>query len=537
MPESNGIIHSFQQRRQLEQDLASLAATTSQTALTQGVQRLVEQYTADVLLAAIMRNLGTSSSQLRGGLGQLSALLPIEEVAASLRAVAGNRGKAPLERTTAALILDRYLEQPAPAALMADLAGADEVPYQSLLEAVEEADQNRHVLLEYVTQMQEHPVDTAFMVQRLIDRLDVDDRAELLRLIAQDARPQVAHAAIDRLAAAAAEPGGENCLRSLHTLAFALAPEDAALAERHLRKLQFGGKRYQPPPADGWQALLAPSDASGYLSVWFVRHGSEGDDSSASTSAGVSAQVAAGEPQSDIWMGFILSVQGGILQFSGSEDTPRAFLPKAAAPGELVAVRASNGQNTVLLCAAFDVGRWLVRQALEARWRQSAGQSGAEPLPGEYTLYNDLIWQFAAPKLPGELAEWWERSDAATGGSIDAAKVAEAAAFLVDDPAMEGWTRWSGAMWHNVKYRSPQPPAVPSTTLVSLLLRELGRMPDHRALLKAMTAGLRVQTLWYAIAGSPANAARAALLARATATLPITDNPLVAELLAKGFAT
>ena len=91
-------------------------------------------------------------------------------------------------------------------------------------------------------------------------------------------------------------------------------------------------------------------------------------------------------------------------------------------------------------------------------------------------------------------------------------------------------------MWHNVKYRSQQPPAVPPATLVSLLLRELGRMPDHRALLKAMIAGLRVQTLWYAIAGSPANAGRAALLARATATLPITDNPLVAGLLAKGFA-
>ena len=55
MPESDGIIHSFQLRRQLEQDLESLAATNSQAALMKSVQRLVEHYSADVLLAAILR--------------------------------------------------------------------------------------------------------------------------------------------------------------------------------------------------------------------------------------------------------------------------------------------------------------------------------------------------------------------------------------------------------------------------------------------------------------------------------------------------
>ncbi len=538
MSDSNGIIHSFQLRRQLEQDLADLAATSSQVALTQAVQRLVEQYSGDILLAAVLRNLGTSSSQLRGGLGQLAALLPLEATAAALRGVAGNRGKSPQERTTAALILDRYMEQPVAGALTADLAGAEEVPYQSLLDALEEARRNRHVLLEYVTQMQEHPVDTAFMVLRLVDRLRPTDRAELLRLIAQDARPQVAHAAIDRLAAAAAEPGGEPCLRSLHTLLFALPPEDAALAERHLRKLQFGGKRYQPPPETGWQALLGPSDASGYQSVWFVRHVREADGEGSGAAA-----VSAG---GDIWLGFILSVHGGIMQFSGSEDMPRAHLPKQAEPGELVTVRTSGGQNTVLLSAPFDVGRWLVRQALDARWRQppssagsqSGGQADDDTLRGEYTLYNDLLWQFAAPTLPSALAEWWERADGSHGPldtTRDAAKVAAAAAVLVEDPAMEGWVRWSAAMWHNVKYRSQQPPAVPPATLVSLLLRELGRMPDHKALLQAMIAGLRVQTLWYAVAGDETNAGHAALLARATAALPITDNPLLAGLLQKGF--
>ena len=87
--------------------------------------------------------------QLRGGLGQLCTLLPAEEVTGALRAVAGNRQKTPQERTTAALILQRFLDQPSPTALLADLAGADEAPYQSLLEAVNESKRNRHVPVSY----------------------------------------------------------------------------------------------------------------------------------------------------------------------------------------------------------------------------------------------------------------------------------------------------------------------------------------------------------------------------------------------------
>lgn len=538
MPESDSIIHSFQQRRQLEEALAALAATTSQAALKEGVQRLVERYDTAALLAAVVRHLGTASSQLRGGLGELCALLPAAEAVAALQAAAGNRSKTPQERTTAALILERYLERPAPPALLADLAGVEEVPYQSLLEAVEEGKRNRHVLLEYVTQMQEHPVDTAFMVQRLIDRLHPRDRAPLLRLIAQDSRAPVAHAAIDRLAAGASEPNGEACLAALHTLVYALPPDMAAIAERQLRKLQFGGKRYTPPLPEGWQALLAPTDASGYTSVWFVHHNGGSDHDAEDSLPGAGSDIHAGTsadpgstPDSNVWLVFILSIQGGILQFSGSEGMPREHLPVKAPPGELVTVRTTNGKSAVLLTVPFDVGRWLVRQALEARWRQSS----PDPLPGEYTLYNDLLWQFAAPKLPPALMNWWERSDPAAAGTVDVSAAAEAALALVDDPAMAGWLRWSTALWHNVKYRSQQPPAVAPATLVSLLLRELVRMPDHRVLLQSMAAGLRVQTLWYATAGSETNAARAALLARATARLPITDNPLVARLLEKGY--
>lgn len=512
MSDTGGIIHTFQQRRQLETELEALALTSSQTVLQQAVHRLAERFPAELLLAAVVRHLGTPHSQLRGGLGQLCTLLPLDVVTDALRSVAGNRQKTPQERTTAAMIMQRFLDQPAPSALLADLAGADEAPYQSLLEAVAEGAQNRHVLLEYVTQMQEHSVDVAFMVMRLIDRLAPDDGVELLRLIAHDRRPQVAHAAIERLTATAAAGSGTG-LRSLHTLAYALPRNEAALAQRSLRKLQFSGARYAPPTASGWQALLGPSDPSGYASVWFVRWPDP-------------------KNQDDgVWLGFVLSLQSGILQFSGSEGMQRDFLPPPVAEGELVTVRTSGGQNAVLLAAPVDVGRWFVHQSIEAHWSQPTPQ----PLPDEYALYNDLLWQFAPPQLPPELRVWWERANSSEDGPPSAAAIAAAADALVVEAAMDGWLRWSLATWQNVKYRSQQPPDVPPRTLVSLLLRELARMPDHRSLLQAMASGLRMQTLWYAVAGDPANAERAALLALATTTLPISENSLIANLLERGL--
>lgn len=514
MSDTDGIIHTFQQRRQLEAALEALALTNSQSALQQAVRRLAENFPVDLLLSAVIRHLGTSNSQLRGGLGQLCTLLPLEDAADALRSVAGNRQKTPQERTTAALIMQRYLDQPAPTALLADLAGADEAPYQSLLEAVAEGKQNRHVLLEYVLQMQEHSVDVAFMVLRLIDRLSPADGAELLRLIAHDSRPQVSHAAIDRLTTAAAG-NCELCVRALHTLAYALPPDEAALAQRSVRKLQFSGKRHAPPSVDNWQALLAPSDPSGYASVWFVRR-----------------PTLEGHEDDGIWLGFVLSLQGGILQFSGSEGMQRDFLPPPTAEGELVTVRTSSGQSSVLLTAPLDVGRWLVHQALQAHY----GQSTPQPLPGEYALYNDLLWQFAPPLLAPDLSTWWERAGSAQDEPPAAAAVAAAAESLVAEAAMDGWLRWSSATWQNVKYRSQHPPDVPPRTLVSLLLRELGRMPDHRSLLQAMAAGLRLQTIWYAVAGDTANAERAALLACSITALPVSENPLLAHLLERGLS-
>lgn len=513
MANTDGIIHSFQERRRLEAEITALGDTNSEAALVKAAQHLADAYAADLLLAVVLRHLGTPNGQVRGGLGHLCALLPTQETVTSLRGVAANRQKTAQERTTAALILDRYLGEPAPNALLADLAGSADVPYQSLLEAIAEARKNRHILLEYVTQMQEHTVDTAFMVLGLVDRLPAADQIELLRLIAQDSRPQVARAALDRLVSLASGEASTAALRALHTLQFALSPDPAAGVERSLRKLQFGGKRYQPPNAAGWRALISPTDAGGYLSVWLVR-----------------------EPTTDgaedgILLGFVLNLHAGILQFSGTEGMERTHLPVVQPVGALVTVRTSSVQTMVLLEAPLAVGRWLVRKAFEAHWRQEQ----AAPLAGEYILYNDWVWQFEAPQLPAELEALWVRGGDTGNAPIDAAALIDAAAALAVTPAMEGWVRWSTAVWDGVQPSASVPQELPRSALVALLLRELGRMPDHANLLAAMAAGLRVQSLWFALAAEPQNAARAATLAAATARLPIGENPLLVILLERGL--
>ena len=506
MTEEHGVISSFQQRRQLETAIASFASTTSDRDLRQRAAELASAYPTAMLQAALVRNLGTSNSQLRGGLGYLAAQLPHDDAVNTLRQVVADRRRSAVERTTAALLMERFLEAPAPAALLADLAGDDAAPYQSLLEAVEEGRGNRYVLLEYVQQMQQHPAETAFMVMGLIDRLPPADRSELLRLIAQDERLPVARAALDRLSILAGEEPG--ALRALHTLQFALPPARAEQATRALRKLQFSGRRYLPPAADGWRALVAPPDAGGFLSVWFVRGASAaGDDG--------------------ILLGFVISLFTGLVQFSGGEEMEASLLPPVHKAGEIFKMEMGRSALLTLQECTFDLGRWLLHTTLSVHWSREQ----AAPLPQEYFLYNDLLWEYAAPQLDAALASRWAEDAPAALPRADV--LSEAAEFLVDHPVMRNWLRWSVALWESVEPSARQRHA--PDMLVRLVLRELADAPEKDDLLRAMATGLRGLSLWFASAGDLPHADAAQLYAQWFARLPVNENPLLELLLLRGL--
>ncbi|OUC06129.1 hypothetical protein RY27_22940 [Litorilinea aerophila] len=500
------IINSFQQRRQLAQEIEALAETSSELELLEAVRTLVQRYPPELLLTALLKHLDTPSSELRGGLGHLAALLPPDQVAPALRNAAANRQNRPEARLTAALLLERFLGESVPQALLSDLQDTNEVAFQSLREAIDEGRQNRHILLEYVTQMRQTGEDVAAMVLGLLARIPPVDRVELLRLIAQDDRPRVAAQALSHLEALGRDPAaGEQALRALYTLQYTLPPELAQQAERSLRKLQFAGRRYTPPTPDGWQALMSPADASGSQSIWFVFQAAEGKP----------GQI----------LGVVINGQHGVLDSFGSPQLPPELMPARRSVGQLVSVQVDRGQTLVLLTCPFDYARWRVQEALSAHWQ------GEQPaLPGEYRLYNDWIWQFAPPQVPEELRAYFV-TEVEPEPPADPARLAAEAAALLEHPAMAGWIVQNRALLQAVRFQeSDREKGVEALT--RLVLQEIEKRGATDTIQSAMAEALRAQAAWLHLAGNQEQAQRAWRLVRPVRTLPPSQNPLLAQMVA-----
>ncbi len=507
---NDNIIHTFQQRRHLEQDLAAFAQTKTESELAAAAQRIVHTYPADLVLALLTKHLETPDSQTRGGLGHLAALLPPEATLIALRAVVANRQNNPQARFTAAVIADRFLDVELPAALMSDLNNTDEVAFQSLREALDESKRDRHVLLEYVTQMQAMGEAIAFMVLGLLERIPAIDRIDLLRLIAQDSRPHVAEAALTRLERLAGGEASDLVLRALHTLQFTLPTALSTQAERTLRKLRFTGKRYSPPPTDQWRALLSPAEPSGYQTVWLIKQP---------------------EPASSVgaFFGFIFSIDKGVQHFFGSDQIEQSMLPAVQTVGSLVAVATDGGGTAVLLEAPFDYGRWLVLRAL-------ASQRAGEPLGGEYTLYNDLFWQFDPPQLDDQVQQFFHKPEPSPGLALDPTALDAATATLLAHPALEGWQLQNRTVQQAMRFSQGPARTLPVAEMVAFTLHEMEKWPERATLLTALETGLRMQAGWLFYAGELAIAQFAQRLADQMDTLPLVQNPLLVRMLAAGIA-
>lgn len=508
----SGIIHGFQARRQIEDAILALGQTTTESELIAQARDLAGKYPPDWLAAAVLRHLGDANSQLRGGLGHLSALLPPQIITAPLRDVVGNRQKLPIERISAQLILERYLGESVSPALIDDLAGNDDLAMQSLLEAIGEGRANRHVYLEYVTQMQEHGVDVAFLVLGLLDRVATDDQVEMLRLIAQDQRGQVARAALERLAALAANDS-KHALRALHTLSITLSPSLSEQAQRSLRKFQFTGRRYEPPPPEGWRALLSPADIGGYFHLWLIRtpsHPARADG---------------------VLLGLTLSLNQGIAHCSGVESMEFNQLPTLSAVGELTSVENDGAPQNMMLEAPFEVGRWLLAQTLSAHWQQTE----VADLPGEYKLYNDLVWQFPTPVLPAEYQHIFAGMVNFGLEQPNMQSLSEASERLVAHPAMHAWVQWAASIWTMLAPAQNIATFDQMHNLISYILREIDALPQRSQFLGNMASALRVQALWFAIHAKPELSNSALLLAETIRTLSIHQNPLLIGLLQRGL--
>ena len=502
---SDKIINTFQQRRQLEQAFSDLAATTTDRELRDAAKAIAQTFPGELVLGALLKRLDSPSGQVRGGLGYIAGLLNSDEALPALRTVAANRNLAPQARLTAASIAQRYLGVELPHVLLADLTDTSEIAFQSLREALDEALHNRHVLLEYVTQMQEHPTEIAWMVMDMLDRVEPVERVELLRLIAQDQRISVAKGALAQLEGLAVA-GVDGASRALHTLSFALNDELAAQAQRSERKARFGGHAYMSPTTDQWRALLSSADPNGAQSVWLMRMPTEPNE------AGV-------------LLGYIHNELLGMTHFFGTETLDKTLLPHPAVVGTLVTVTMDSGNTAAMLEVPFDYGRWLLKQALSKRHLLTPD----EDISGEYKLYNDLIWQFTPPQVDATVWPQWQYAGPEEKPSAQSALTAiertALTARLFQHPVMENWLVQKWALLPTAHTGN-----LPPQELVTALLRQMDKEGSTQ-LAAALSAGLRAQASWLYLANEKELAEQTAVLAEQLVRLSITENTVLAHLL------
>ncbi len=517
---SDKLINTFHLRRKLNADIEALGNTTNESELLEQVRAIAQKYEHDLIMTVMRKYLDTGSSQLRGGLGRLAAMLPFEEVTALLRHEAANRNNPTQARLTAALILERFLQAEIAAALMSDLKDPEVVVMQSLEEALEEGRTNRYVLLDYVRQMRQENEDVAYMVIDLLDLLPAADSPELLRLIAYDTRPLVARTAMDKLATLRSPDVGYQAAEALDNLQVNLAPALAEYATRCLRKLRFSGVVYNPPPITGWRALLTPVSLSGEQDLWFLRS----------------------EQNSGILIGLRFDTTAGLLETFGSEDVEARYLPPNRAVGELISIAITSNTPMVFLEVPVDYARWHLRQVLERHWQQPAPR----PLPLEYTLHSLNLFRYQAPQLdpkltalfesgPTQWADIIQRADGYEAGGYSGHRLAEIAAEFLRHPAMSGWFFQEQSLREAVLRATAQSGRADPATLLPPLIAQLFDGAAGELMMSRLQIALKAQAAWLSIAGHERNAGYAMLLAESFNHVPIVKHPLTALMMEVGL--
>ena len=507
------IINTFQQRRQLEAAIDELSQSKTERAMLRIVRQIARSYPAHMVLSVLLKHLGEASSQMRGGLGHLATLLPPEEVTPALRSAAAGRQNSVQMRLNAVTILERFLGEDVSPALLSDLENSDELAFQSLCEAIEEAERNRYVLLEYVTQMREEEEGVAYFVLEQLRRLPPADRVDLLRLIAQDDRPSVATAALNELEALNPAEAGDQLMLALHSLSITLPPDLRTRVARQIRKLQFSGWSYEPPSPIGWRALLGPAEASGNQTIWFLY-----------------TPTSAKESMACAFISMVVNMRTGILATYGSDEMAREDLPQPHPVGELFTVSLDDDQKIVFLEAPFDYGRWLVQKALSAHWDGVAWQ----PLFGEYSLYNDWLWQFGEPAVAAALQDYFQ-SDAEEDYTL--ADLERAVVELTQHPVLHRWYTHCRMLLRAVRNDLYMNLDLDDdeTLHADFVLREIENWPDMHLLFQGLQTGLQALAAWLHLAGDEHNAHNAALLAHSSMSMPGHENPLMLELFGQGL--
>ncbi|MFC2029241.1 hypothetical protein ACFLWA_00755 [Chloroflexota bacterium] len=402
MSGSHKIITKLHERRQIEARLRQMPASSSELEFRQQAQKIANQ--GSQVLPAIIGSLDRADSRLLMAMGAVCTFLDRDEVARALRRAVRQPQRTDEGRMAALTILTRFLGELPEDDLLDALNDPGDVALSALEDVLAQAERHPTVLVEYVQALDHEEPDDVLAV---IDTLSVlgAQSVELLRMMAQDVREEIAAAALQTLG----DMRRPEAARALQTLLLVTAPPLQRVAERLLRKLQFAGVSVEPLslPGPESRALVGAVDGLGQRSLWFIQE-----------------TPRAGQAR---FLNVLISDQAGAVEANGHAQVSTLVLPPRRPEGAVHDIALPDGSGAMLMLEApFDLGRRLLIDAL------ADNRETQIPVAGVLRWLGPWLWGYGiADTLPARrLPEL-----AATDGAL-----VDISDRLLAHPAFATWT-------------------------------------------------------------------------------------------------
>jgi len=456
-PDGAKIVTKLRDRRQIDAALRRLQEVPSEPELRRQVQALAER--GSEVIPSLVGALRRADARTQMLLGIVASRLDRGEASEAFLRVLQQPGRSYAERSAAVVILERFLEVPVPDDLRSGPDETIEEVVSTVPGLLERAEADPAVLADAVEELDRQEPSVVLAVVAALQGMPDARPVELLRMMAQDVRAEIATAATEAL-------GGSRLPEAawaLQTLVPASSDELGHRAEWLLRKQRLAGVEVAPllPLSTAFRALVGPVDGEGQRRLWLIEE-----------TAGRVARLV-------LELG--LSDETGVIRAAVQQGVPKTALPGRRPPGTWTVERLGR-QDVPLSETAWDTGRRLVLGALDRNRETQI------PLPGLLRLLGSWVWGVQAGE-PAELAQI-EPAVEGEGLAEQSRELAVHPAFWAWHPALEE----SMAVAEEVLRR----PARAREAWVGRLAVQLLAEPDapHR-----LARRLRANGEWLALSG------------------------------------
>ena len=497
MPASQKIITKLRERRQIEAELRTMLAVSSE----QERQRQAERIAAlgPEVIPTLVANLDRADARLFAALGMVATYVDRDEVTRALRQTILESQHTDQGRIGAMTILQRFLGQEPDADLLARLIDPDNSDLSSPEEVLSQAERDPAVLIQYAEALDRQEPDVVLAVIRSLRAMGGlspsttrgHQAVEPLRILAQDVREEIAQAALQALSSLRLP----EAAHALQTLIPVSAPALRPVVERMLRKLQFSGVEVTELPLANpdWRALVSPVGGHGHQSVWFIQE----DQATAHAR----------------FLNILLNDRAGALEAVGHGHVPLLMLPPRRAQGYLHDIMLPDGTGALLMLeAGFDLGRRLVVEAL------AYNRETQIPVAGPLRLLSPWLWGYSgADSLPTRRLPEVSAEDEALLAVSDR---------LLEHPAFLGWSARGEAILQAAEEALRRP----AWDLEVWVRRLSGELFGGPGVAEVLSKRLAAMSEWLLLAGDEARAKVALVTAQAVLRQPPQDVPLLAAM-------